>query len=418
MAFISARTLYPSTLDSAEIMRCDKILEGLRISIANKIHWAEAFATLGWKKNTAIIYDSNTWLALGKDISQALTAQGYSLVPIDLGIAPHADMNTVQHICQQAAPCDAMIAIGSGTINDLVKYSAHELRKPYAICATAPSMNGYLSVNSAISEHGHKKSLPASLPCAALFDVSVISNAPDRLKHAGIGDSLCRSTAQADWLLSHYLLNTFYDALPFKLLQPYEQSMIDGDDKALITTLLLSGLGMSLCGGSYPASQGEHLLAHYIDMRFPQLGQYSFHGEQIAITTIFMASLQQSLLTMEAPPLWQTTLPERGEVLQRFGEETGQSVWLEWQAKCAAIGDVEHYNRHLAANWQDIRQKITEIILPVDILARSLEYAGAPTHAQAIRWTPEQFREAAHNAHLIRNRFTFLDLAMLSQKVQ
>ena len=36
--------------------------------------------------------------------------------------------------------------------------------------------------------------------------------------------------------------------------------------EALTRVLLLSGFGMTICGGSYPASQGEHLISHYIEM--------------------------------------------------------------------------------------------------------------------------------------------------------
>ena len=34
----------------------------------------------------------------------------------------------------------------------------------------------------------------------------------------------------------------------------------------LMQTLLLSGLGMTIAGGSYPASQGEHMIAHTYEM--------------------------------------------------------------------------------------------------------------------------------------------------------
>ena len=56
---------------------------------------------------------------------------------------------------------DALVAVGSGTINDLCKYAAAQDGKPYAVFATAPSMNGYTSKNAAITVDGHKKSLPA-----------------------------------------------------------------------------------------------------------------------------------------------------------------------------------------------------------------------------------------------------------------
>ena len=38
----------------------------------------------------------------------------------------------------------------------------------------------------------------------------MLAAAPPRLIRAGLGDSACRSTAQADWLLSHMLLDRPY----------------------------------------------------------------------------------------------------------------------------------------------------------------------------------------------------------------
>ena len=101
--------------------------------------------------------------------------------------------------------------------------------------------------------------------------------APQRLIASGFGDSLARATAQADWLMAHLLLGKPYRETPFMLLADDEEAMIAaapalkaGDVAAielLVRTLVMSGFGMTLCGGSYPASQGEHLISHYIDMR-------------------------------------------------------------------------------------------------------------------------------------------------------
>ena len=62
-----------------------------------------------------------------------------------------------------------------------------------------------------------------------------------------------------------------------------------GAMEVLARTLVLSGLGMTICGGSYPASQGEHLISHYIDMLGDPAWPASFHGEHIAVTTLTMA---------------------------------------------------------------------------------------------------------------------------------
>src|SRR5690606_17264649 len=100
--------------------------------------------------------------------------------------------------------------------------------------------------------------------------------APKRLIRSGLGDSLCRTTAQADWLLSHLLFDTPYLTSPFALLEANEallfdnaKGLMEGDSEAmehLASTLILSGIGMYLAGGSYPASQAEHMISHTMEM--------------------------------------------------------------------------------------------------------------------------------------------------------
>ncbi len=75
------------------------------------------------------------------------------------------------------------------------------------------------------------------------------------------------------------------------------EALMSGDldaMRALARTLVLSGIGMTICGGSYPASQGEHLISHYIDMFAPADRGTYLHGEQVAVTTLTMARIQES----------------------------------------------------------------------------------------------------------------------------
>jgi glycerol-1-phosphate dehydrogenase [NAD(P)+] len=50
------------------------------------------------------------------------------------------------------------------------------------------------------------------------LDLSILAAAPVRMIRSGLGDSLCRATAQADWLLSHLLFDLPYRTMPFRLL--------------------------------------------------------------------------------------------------------------------------------------------------------------------------------------------------------
>src|SRR5439155_7608193 len=211
------------------------------------------------------------------------------------------DMATVEQVRARTRGASAIAAVGSGTINDLCKYAAFLDRKPYVVFGTAPSMNGYTSISAAITEHGHKKSLPANAALGVFLDLEVLSKAPLRMIRAGLGDSVCRPTAQADWLLAHLLFDRRYRIAPFRLLEGDEAlllakagALVAGDVGAmeiLARTLVLSGLGMTICGGSHPASQGEHLISHYIDMLGEPSWPAAFHGEHIAVTTLTMARL-------------------------------------------------------------------------------------------------------------------------------
>lgn len=413
MAFLENKSLLPSNLPAAEAARCLDALGATRISIGRNLDWPAIFKALQWPHSTALLCDNNTWNALAQKIAESLQPH-HRITLVNLGSNPKPDMETTAYLREQAADCEAIIAVGSGTLNDIAKHTAAHMRIPYAVCGTAASMNGYLSANAAITEHGHKKSLAARLPVAALFDLDVMQTAPDRLTYAGIGDSACRSTAQADWLLSHHLLGTPYDPLPFALLQPHEDAMLRGDARALITTLLLSGLGMTLCGGSYPASQGEHLVSHYLEMQHADLMSARLHGEQIAVATLFMSALQHGLLTLDSAPQWQDLpLPDEAFCVSHFGEATGASVWQEWKAKQNALGERAEFNERLAKNWGEIVEDILPVTLPYAAIDRALVLARAPRTAQELNLTKEQFSAAAHHAHLIRNRFTFLDLAFL-----
>ena len=149
----------------------------------------------------------------------------HRVISVVLPNGVHPDGETVAKVQAATISADALIAVGSGTINDLSKYASAQDGKPYAVFATAPSMNGYTSVNAAITMHGHKMSLPAQAPLGAFFDLSILSAAPPRLVRAGLGDSLCRTTSQADWLLAHLLFDLPYRQLPYDLLADDEPAL-------------------------------------------------------------------------------------------------------------------------------------------------------------------------------------------------
>ena len=311
------------------------------VTIARSLAGREAslVAGLGLGDRPAVVCDAPTLSVLAKRVHQSL---GGNTGLIVLPGTPSPEMETVEAVRAQTKQATGLIAVGSGTINDLCKYATFRDRKPYAVFGTAPSMNGYTSVSAAITEHGHKKSLPAHAPVGVFLDLEILAKAPLRMIRSGLGDSACRSTAQADWLLAHLLFERPYRTAPFELLEVDEAALfakagelVAGDISAmevLARTLVLSGLGMTICGGSYPASQGEHLISHYIDMLGDPSWPASFHGEHIAVTTLTMARLQEAMLG-DAPPAVSVTPVSEQTVIAHFGPELGASCWQAFAKK-------------------------------------------------------------------------------------
>lgn len=392
----------------------------LAVTIAESLAGQEdaLVASLGLGRRLAVVSDPTTRDVLGARVEQALGACG-EIASIVLPEHPHADMETVDKLRAATGEADALIAVGSGTINDLCKFAAARDGKPYAVFGTAPSMNGYTSLNAAITENGLKRSLPAAAPVGVFLDLRVLANAPARMIRSGLGDSLCRATAQADWLLAHLLFDQPYRSAPFVLLAEDEdelfaqsRALLAGDIEImgrLARTLVLSGFGMTICGGSYPASQGEHLIGHYVEMMAPDLPP-AFHGEQIGVTTLTMAHLQEELIASAPPRLKPTNVTEQA-VVAHFGPETGAACWAEFAKKRLDTADAEALNARLEERWSDIVAALSAVMRPSHELRKILENAGAPTTPEALHWSADFYRGAVCHARELRNRYTALDLA-------
>ena len=223
--------------------------------------------------------------------TRALASLG-AIDSVVLDGTPHPDIATVERVRAARRRCPTRWSRWDPERSTISrKYAAATDGKPYVVFATAPSMNGYTSMNAAITVAGHKKTLPAAGAARRVHRPRRLCRGPAADDPVGARRFPCRSTAQADWLLSRHLRGTPYRDAPFALLAADEAALLDAPEallggdldamRVLARTLVLSGLGMTICGGSYPASQGEHLISHYIDMFAPAGRAEYFHGEQV-----------------------------------------------------------------------------------------------------------------------------------------
>lgn len=273
-----------------------------------------------------LVADNYTYEAAGRQVEQLLDQAGLAyhkrvfqtetpLVPNEYALGSVLAAMTSQD--------DMLLAVGSGTLNDVTKYVSARTGVPYVIAATAPSMDGYASTVAPTILDGFKTTLPAVYPAAIVADVDILKDAPMPMLTAGFGDIIGKFTSLADWRLSHQLNGEYYCpevagvieaavetcAANAKALAQREPQAI----QAVTEALILSGLAMGMVGVSRPASGTEHQMAHYWEMDALRRGEeHPLHGNAVGVGTVLAASLYE----MAAEYLPQGfAAPDKGQIL-------------------------------------------------------------------------------------------------------
>ena len=361
-----------------------------------------------------MVSDENTYEVLGRRVERALGA--VTSVVLE---RPQADEPSAAQLLERSRGADALVAVGSGTLNDLCKYVGHRTGRPSMVFATAPSMNGYTTSTVSISRDGYKHSLAASAPVGVFLDLAILGAAPLRMIRAGLGDVLCRATAQVDWLLSHLLLDTAYAEDPFAIQAADERILLERAGGlaardpvamlALVRLSVLSGLGMLLVGSSHPGSGGEHAISHYLDMLLrPHPG--SLHGEQVGVASLTMARLQAALLASEEPPRVAPREIDAAAMRRRYGPLADDCL-AAMRAKALDAGRERALNARLEERWPELRRRLQDVALPPERLEQALAAAGAAVRPEQLGIDPAFYRGAVLHAREIRERYAMLDLA-------
>lgn len=172
-----------------------------QILIADDLNGREAdlIEGLGMTGAVTIVADPDTWDALGSRVTASLRHAGRTATEVVLGSHPHATLAEADALAARLKGAEAIVAVGSGTVNDLTKYVTAQDGRAYCVFGTAASMDGYASTTASMGlESGLKISLPAHSPKGVFLDLGVLSAAPARMNAAGFGDCLCTSVARID----------------------------------------------------------------------------------------------------------------------------------------------------------------------------------------------------------------------------
>lgn len=273
-----------------------------------------------------LVADNYTYEAAGRQVEQLLDQAGLPyhkrvfqtetpLVPNEYALGSVLAAMTSQD--------DMLLAVGSGTLNDVTKYVSARTGVPYVIAATAPSMDGYASTVAPTILDGFKTTLPAVYPAAIVADVDILKDAPMPMLTAGFGDIIGKFTSLADWRLSHQLNGEYYCPEVAGVIEAAvetcaanAQALAQREPQAIqavTEALILSGLAMGMVGVSRPASGAEHQMAHYWEMDALRRGEeHPLHGNAVGVGTVLAASLYE----MAAEYLPQGfAAPDKGQIL-------------------------------------------------------------------------------------------------------
>ena len=396
----------------------------------------EVFGRSFGGRPAVVVADATTWRVAGEQVQQRLEAAGRVTVtpyrfPPDSFV--YAEYGNIERLREAIATHDAVpVAVGSGSLNDIVKRAAHEAGRPYLSVATAASMDGYTAFGAAITKDGYKQTMTCPAPRAVVADLEVLAGAPPAMTASGYGDLLGKVTAGADWLVADALGVEPVDHRVWELVQgPLREAvgrpgeLAAGDQEALerlVEGLVMSGLAMQAHASSRPASGAEHQFSHLWEMeglghdRQPPLS----HGFKVGVGSIAIAALYERLLERDLAALDVAALrdawpgPEEAEAAVRAAHTTPgleEAAVAETMAKHA---DPETLGRRLALladRWPALRGRLGGQLLGARRLRELLAAAGCPTRPSELGLAAPAFRDTYRRARMIRRRYTVLDLA-------
>ena len=176
---------------------------------------------------------------------------------------------------------DIVLGFGGGSSLDVAKLISRDTGINWISIPTAASHDGIASEVASVSHNGYKYSEKCKAPLVVIADTSIISKAPPKLRLAGLGDIICKTSSIAEWKLAHEVKNEPFDEEVYSIVKKALDSVLADDSlETLISAEIEAGRAMSIFGSSRPCSGTEHAISHAMDKSSAEL-----HGLQVAFTT-------------------------------------------------------------------------------------------------------------------------------------
>lgn len=324
------------------------------------------------------------------------------------------------------------IAVGSGTINDLVKRSSEELGLRYMVVGTAASMDGYTSFGAAITKDGMKQTLACRAPLGCIVDSAVAAAAPREMTASGYADLIAKIPAGADWMLADAIGSEAIHPDAWRFVQePLRDSLSNpsgcasGDEREvrkLCEGLVMSGFAMQAMNSSRPASGTEHQVSHYWDMEDLSFeGRPVSHGFKVGIGTLVSTKTLEFLLEHDLSKLdveaavarwWPTFDALKATFPDTYGNRPAhiRRAETEFAKKYVSPDGLRGELATIKAKWPDLSVRLRAQLMPFDEVREKLRTVGAPYEPEMVGVTRARFRETYAGVPFMRARYFGLDL--------
>jgi glycerol-1-phosphate dehydrogenase [NAD(P)+] len=417
--------LLERALAAARQTRMLRVREGVRHDAAKE------FRALFGSGAAAIVADENTYRAAGRDVHASFARAGIPCVePHIFGQDVYAEYSFVDRLTQSLGAHSAIpVAVGSGTINDLTKLSAHRLNRFYMVVATAASVDGYTAFGASITYKGSKQTFDCPAPYGVLADLETIAGAPAGMNASGYADLLAKNVSGADWILADALGIEPIDLPAWETVQGMLRSWVDAPSavaendpaalRSLVHGLMMSGFAMQARSSSRPSSGAEHQFSHLWDMQHHTYqGAAPSHGFKVGIGTLASLAVYENLLRMDLAHLDVDSTAAAWPSAQAAGESIdglfgpGALAGKAREEMRAKYVDRETVRRQLTQMrdcWPDLKARLTRHLMPFDEVREKLRLAGCPTEPEQIGISRARLMTSYRQAYYIRRRFTVLD---------
>ena len=258
-------------------------------------------------KTILVICDENTWKVGGEKTVSILENAGYKTKTVKLETKNYHMLVPNEHalgtvLVNVTEEIGFMIGVGSGVISDITKLVSYKTGRMSIVVGTAPSMDGYASMNAAFVIDGHKITYNAHYHTCIVADTKIMQTAPDELFRAGYGDIVGKYTALSDWRLTKAMNDEHYCEITAKLVENAVNICVDNTEayfrreeaaiERMNEALILTGISMGITGYTRPASGSEHHLSHYWELDAVEKGiPHPLHGNSVGLASIASAEV-------------------------------------------------------------------------------------------------------------------------------